>query len=303
MQRSRQLSCKKLTSVVRTQFVRSSTGLHRLRQKSVNQDSVAICNKFQSLDDKHLYVVCDGHGDYGHLVSNFITTQFPINFQNALQSRRSELERVPTALHETIKRLDTDLETTGIDTCLSGSTAVVVYVTGDKLFVAHVGDSRAVMGSKYGSHWVTNQITADHKPEHFDETQRIMRKGGEVRRTTDSSRNPTGPYRVWLAGQDSPGLAMSRSIGDGHAKQAGVIADADVKVVSVTADDRFLLIATDGLWEYIDSEEAVTIVARKADRGSFEEACDALVEEAHLRWRRVGQSVDDISVVLVVLET
>lgn len=289
-------------SIVKAQFARSRTGSHRQRQKPVTQDSYAVSNRFQGRECDHFFVVCDGHGDYGHLVSTYITESLPSTFGKVFLQNRRDLELVSQSLQGCLKKLESELPTSNIDTCLSGTTVVAAFISENRLFVAHIGDSRAVIGSKYGSHWVPSQLTEDHKPENSDEARRILRNGGEVRKNLDSCRNPTGPYRVWLLGQDGPGLAMSRSIGDGYAKQAGVIADPDFKAVVLTPEDRFLVIATDGLWEVIDTEEVVNIVARKADRNSIEEAADDLVNEAHMRWRKMGDSVDDITVLVVVLE-
>mmetsp|Transcript_34003 Transcript_34003/g.59264 ORF Transcript_34003/g.59264 Transcript_34003/m.59264 type:complete len:386 (-) Transcript_34003:45-1202(-) len=305
MQRSRvKLSSKllKSTSKVKTQFARSRTGSHRQRQKPITQDSLAICNSFQGRECDHLFMVCDGHGDYGHLVSNFITQNLPTLFGTAYLQSRRDLEAVINNLQCVIEKLENELMSSNIDTALSGSTLVTAFVSGDRLFLAHLGDSRVAMGSKYGSHWIASQLTTDHKPENSEETKRILRHGGEVRRSLDSYRNPSGPYRVWLPGQDGPGLAMSRSIGDRYAKEAGVVASPEIKSLIIAPQDRFLIIASDGIWDVIGTEEAVNIVARKLESMSLEESADALVDEAHLRWRRDCESVDDITVIVVVFD-
>ena len=68
------------------------------------------------------------------------------------------------------------------------------------------------------------QLTKDQKPEDPEETQRIVKAGGRVDKLTDEAGNPVGPYRVWRAHHNTPGLAMSRSIGDRIGKSLGVIA-------------------------------------------------------------------------------
>ena len=57
-------------------------------------------------------------------------------------------------------------------------------------------------------------MTKDHKPNNKDEKSRIKACGGRVQRSVGRSGLQTGSWRVWLKDKDSPGLAMSRSIGD-----------------------------------------------------------------------------------------
>jgi hypothetical protein len=64
-----------------------------------------------------------------------------------------------------------------------------------------------------------------------------------------------GPARVWLKNQQIPGLAMSRSICDTVAKQAGCISTPEVFEVDLGADVRFIVLASDGLWEFMSNQE------------------------------------------------
>jgi len=64
-----------------------------------------------------------------------------------------------------------------------------------------------------------------------------------------------GPVRVWLQDEDVPGLAMTRSIGDGIAKDIGVTAEPEIKSYFITDEDKFLLVASDGIWEYISNDK------------------------------------------------
>ena len=65
------------------------------------------------------------------------------------------------------------------------------------------------------------------------------------------------PFRVWSPVVDLPGLAMSRSIGDGMAKGLGVIAEPEIKIFYTTPESKlaFIALASDGIWDVIDSNE------------------------------------------------
>ena len=67
--------------------------------------------------------------------------------------------------------------------------------------------------------------------------------------------------RVWLdADFTSIGLAMGRSIGDHAVKAIGVIAEPEVTTYDLTSNDEFMVLASDGVWEFITSEEAINII-------------------------------------------
>eukprot|EP00828_Plagiopyla_frontata_P042350 TRINITY_DN6293_c0_g1_i4.p1 TRINITY_DN6293_c0_g1~~TRINITY_DN6293_c0_g1_i4.p1 ORF type:complete len:140 (+),score=18.37 TRINITY_DN6293_c0_g1_i4:49-468(+) len=68
------------------------------------------------------------------------------------------------------------------------------------------------------------ELSKDHKPEQPKELARILRMGGRVEPIVDweGGGGYLGPNRVWLQGQNFPGLAMSRSFGDSIASSVGV---------------------------------------------------------------------------------
>lgn len=66
-------------------------------------------------------------------------------------------------------------------------------------------------------------------------------------------------------------------------------------------EDEFIVIATDGVWEFITPEEAVALVAKQKDP---KESCQALVDLAYQRWIEEEEGiVDDITCVVVFLAT
>jgi len=76
-----------------------------------------------------------------------------------------------------------------------------------------------------------------------------------------------------------------------------VIPNPDVRVHTIHPSDRFFILATDGVWEFISSDEAVSIVAKSY---SPEEACEALAKSARKRWITEEEGVvDDITIVVV----
>lgn len=104
-------------------------------------------------------------------------------------------------------------------------------------------------------------LTRDHKPNSPEELERIDEAGGRVARLQDESGEEVGPHRVWLRYAWIPGLAMSRALGDALAHRVGVSSVPEISTHEISASDRFLILASDGIWEFITNEEAVMIAA------------------------------------------
>lgn len=131
-------------------------------------------------------------------------------------------------------KVENDLKETKLDIRFSGSTANLIILLDKKLICVNCGDSRAILNirkhdkakckvsTKTGSDqedWYVLALSQDHKPELEEERRRIINCNGRVEKyNTDE-----GPFRVWLKDEDTPGLAMSRSLGDSVAKTVGVI--------------------------------------------------------------------------------
>lgn len=163
------------------------------------------------------------------------------------------------------------------------------------------------------------QLTHEHKPEDKEEAQRIMDAGGRIKRITDTEGNRVGPYRVWESHSNSPGLTLSRSIGDNVAKSIGVIATPDIShCILDESNDLFIVIGSDGLWDSMNNEDVIRYIEcyrEKSNRSikknkeipTLSNSCIAhlLCEEARVRWLAIVEeddvSIDDISCIILEL--
>ncbi|XP_073055444.1 probable protein phosphatase 2C 59 isoform X3 [Primulina eburnea] len=154
----------------------------------------------------------------------------------------------------------------------AGSTASTAILVGDRLLVANVGDSRAVI-SRGGK---AIAVSRDHKPDQTDERQRIEDAGGFVMWA--------GTWRVGGV------LAVSRAFGDRLLKQY-VVADPEIREEKVDDTLEFLILASDGLWDVVTNQEAVSMTKPIQEP---EEAAKRLMQEAYKRG-----SADNITIVVV----
>lgn len=189
-----------------------------------------------------------------------------------------------------------------VDCAISGITLSAAFLRGDELYVGNAGDCRAVIGrlkGKKGSGvYEAIDLTVDHRPDRPDEKSRIEKCGGRVEPVKLQNHDEyVGPMRVWKGKSNVPGLNVSRSLGDIIAHSAGVSSQPEFTHTQLDKKDAFLILATDGVWEWTSSQEAVDIVAQDDDA---ESACERLARESYARWERNGEGIADDTTAIVV---
>ncbi|XP_008242180.1 PREDICTED: protein phosphatase 2C 77 [Prunus mume] len=165
-------------------------------------------------------------------------------FSNCFLKVDAEIGGAPkgTNVSNTCTSGDYDLQPIAPETV--GSTAVVTVICPTHIIVANCGDSRAVLCRGK----VAVPLSVDHKPNREDECARIEAAGGKVIQWNGS--------RVFGV------LAMSRSIGDRYLKP-WIIPDPEAVFVSREKEDECLILASDGLWDFMTNQEACDIARRR----------------------------------------
>lgn len=278
---------------------KTQTGSVMGKKKKHNQDNWLISQKVQGCKGQYLLAVCDGHGDKGHKVSALIRKYLPNTVEESLTEGQDS--KLPALFSAGIKSMISIIEKSEIDLNFSGSTLTAVLIRGKFLVCGNIGDSRVIIGSKDNSNaWHAFEVSSDQKPSRSDEASRIVNAGGVIRQYRSITGENTGPLRVWSIDKDVPGLAMTRSIGDLASKKNGIISEPEMTTVHLTADDKFIIIATDGIWEFISSEEAVNLIKDVWAQGKSEACCEKLLQVSISRWENEGM-VDDITVLVAFL--
>lgn len=302
-------------------------------KKGPNQDSMILWENFGSREDTVFLGVFDGHGPYGHIVGRRVRDSLPSMLINqwhellsveslnidgndtdvtvsykysddANQLQKEEEPKIFSAWRESYLRafkvMDKELKLhPALDCFCSGTTAVTIVKQGQDLMIAHVGDSRAVMGtiSPNGS-LSAIQLTIDLKANLPEEAERIKQCKGRVIALEDEPH----VHRVWLPNENTPGLAMTRAFGDFCLKEFGVIAIPEVTYRSLTSRDQFIVLATDGVWDVLSNREVVKIVFSAPTRAS---SAKMVVDSAVRAWRRKfpTSKIDDCAVVCMYLDS
>jgi adenylate cyclase len=135
----------------------------------------------------------------------------------------------------------------GPDDLSSGGTATVLYISGQELHVANVGDIEAILISSNGQH---RQLTRKHDPAESGERERIREAGGYVSRQ----------------GRLNDVLEVSRAFGY-YMHMPSVIAAPHTYNYQITESDELIVIATKEFWDYVTVDVAVD--AARAEKGDL----------------------------------
>ena len=95
---------------------------------------------------------------------------------------------------------------------------------------------------------------------------------------------------------------MSRSVGDFIAHSIGVAIEPEVMRFELSSEDKFMIIASDGVWEFLSNEAIAKIVWPFYIKNSPEQAGNAIVRAAAQKWRENDTVIDDITCVTIFLE-
>lgn len=239
-------------------------------------------------DANSFFAVYDGHG--GSTVARYSGR----NVHRRLITEESYLEkRFEKALKQAFLGTDEDMRS---DPAFmhdpSGCTAVAALITEDgKIYVANAGDSRSVL-SLQGT---AKPLSFDHKPQNETEMQRIKAAGGYIE-----------------YGRVNGNLALSRALGDfdfkknyslGPERQI-ITSDPDITVHEITEEDEFLVIACDGIWDCLSSQQVINIVRRQVAEGKeLSDICEIILDRCLSQDSSVqgGIGCDNMTLIIVAL--
>uniref|UniRef100_A0A7S2U5W4 PPM-type phosphatase domain-containing protein n=1 Tax=Lotharella oceanica TaxID=641309 RepID=A0A7S2U5W4_9EUKA len=273
---------------------RSNKGHVPYNPDKVNQDRFVIKFNVGGNTEVALFGVFDGHGEHGHHVSSFVKTALPKHLSAHELIAKDPEKAIIQATADMVQELDR----MSINTTFSGTTAIYAVKVGNKLYVANIGDSRCALGrrTKEGKYAAIG-LSEDQKPDNPEEQKRILAAGGRVEPLPGMPGEDCGPHRVWLRNVDVPGLAMSRSIGDKISQRVGVISVPEIKTHELTGDDHFIVLASDGVWEFMENQEVVSFVGERLS--DLKTASVELAQRANEKWKQNEEVIDDITCVIV----
>jgi Leucine-rich repeat (LRR) protein/serine/threonine protein phosphatase PrpC len=221
------------------------------------EDAIVVRDKVRK--DIGAFAVFDGHG--GYRTATACAYIFACACEEKAQMTQLFIKQVIQRVTESIRKANWPC----------GSTAIVALKEGRRAIFGHLGDARGVIVRSDGT---IKFQTADHKPTVREEYERIRNQGSKV-----------------MMGRTMGMLAVTRAIGDFRIN--GVGREPDISSVQIEDDDRWMVLACDGVWDVV-IERCLGDLARTS-RSAQEFAYNLRNTAFSL------QSLDNISVIIVDL--
>lgn len=182
----------------------------------------------------------------------------------------------------------------------ASSTGVTALLFKNLLTVAHIGDSKACIARIHNDEVHPEWLTVDHKPDMPIELRRIQASGGSLAYLHGNKPYIRGGdfFKRQALGEHPKQLNYSRAFGGKDLKMFGLSAEPDISHFEVTADDRLVLIGSDGLWDVLNPRIACELAlrARREGRSATADIVQATINEMPVCGVR-----DNITVIAIFL--
>ena len=308
--------------------------------KDYNEDKISISSLVKKLITSKLktwpkisyFAVFDGHG--GEECSQFLKD----NFLKYLTENKNFPFDIKLSMVEAFQKVEEAFFkakcSDNIEECdKSGSCALVAIFFDNKIYIANIGDSRAILSINGGTK--VKQLTVDHKPDNMKEFERAIKNGSKIYLddNDDPYRDPeklefikdkSELEKMKLITQNSnedkvfrvypSDLAVMRTVGDIKAKKkefggipGTIINIPDVFIFDINSNDDFIVMGCDGIFDDLSNQEIINaawmVFKNRAKDKNYDinelssEACDIIIKFAMEK-----QSTDNLSCIIIGLE-
>ena len=308
--------------------------------KDYNEDRVSVCSlvkkpsssKMKTWPKISYFAIFDGHG--GEECSEFLKN----NYMNYLIENANFPFDIKLSMIESFQKIEDDFfklkcKDNLEDSDKSGSCALVSVIFDNKIYIANIGDSRAIMSIGGGTK--VKQLTADQKPDNIKEFERALKNGSKI--YLDDNDDPDRDeskiefikdkaelekmkeikenskeekiFRVYPSD-----LAVMRTVGDIKAKKkefggipGTIINIPEVYIFDINSSDDFIVMGCDGIFDDLSNQEIVnaawTVFKHRATEKNYDiheltqEACDLVI-----KFGLEKQTTDNLSCIIIGLE-
>ena len=202
-----------------------------IRFRDYMEDKSRVIENFNKNINNILFCLFDGHG--GGEVSKYLQNNFYTHMKSYLPFDEINFENFFKNVF-----LDIDNKLKELNYYQVGSTACILYITIENnkkfLYCANVGDTRCILIKKNE----VKRLSYDDRANDENEYNRIIKEGGVV-------------FDGRVCGQ----LMLSRAFGDWELKSFGVSCIPHVIKYEINESDKYLIIASDGVWDVVNDYE------------------------------------------------
>jgi len=276
-------------------------GVARMRGQRGTRDPLPAQDNFSMTRvsaDISVFVVCDGHGPFGHVAAFRVVQSLPKLIADAL-SADSTARRLPEhCLLKAFERANADLLTfsahQNLDLGKSGTACTVALRICGDVQVAWLGDTRAMVATVTKDRQKVDLMSPTHTTADNKEHQRVRSQGAILRAVPSG----TGPLRIFAQGERGPGLLVTRALGDTSATILGVAWQPDIRKMSFSSTPGLVVLGSGGLWDMLDDGTGNLPLRLMLEDGELWEcgpgsAARCLVENAQQQWRQFADALCD----------
>ena len=288
-------------------------------QLKLNQDSYIIQRDINYIKNFNIFAIFDGHGFNGNIISEYLKENLinKIGQHPKIKSLKN-LEYIYSQfvkdnykiIREIFFELDNELLNNEklIDINLSGSTCILLIQIGDNIISANIGDSKAILvyedinvsncADEYNK-YKSIKLSRDCTPYIETEKMRIIMNGGNVIQLKNSINQENGPLRIYLKGDNIPGLSITRSFGDRIGKKIGMISNPVINEYTLNKSVKFIIIASSGVWKFIKEKEILNFGIKYYLINDPDNFCNIIANKASELWKQNTGNIDDITIIVI----
>ena len=309
--------------------------------KDYNEDKIIVSSLLKKPTSSKLktwpkisyFAIFDGHG--GEECSEFLKE----NYDKYLIENKNFPFDIKLSMIETFQKIEEDFfklkckENSFEDSDKSGSCALVAIIFDNKVYIANIGDSRAIMSINGGTK--VKQLTVDHKPDNIKEFERALKTGSKIYLDDNDDpfrdestlefikdkielekmkeiKNNTDDEKIFRVYPSD--LAVMRTIGDIKAKKkefggipGTIINIPDIFIFEINSNDDFIVLGCDGIFDDLSNEEIVNaawlVFKNRGKEKNYDihelsmEACDIII-----KYGLEKQTTDNLSCIIIGLE-
>ena len=307
--------------------------------KETNEDKIIVVNQIKKPASSKMktwpkisyFGIFDGHGGEG--CADFLKD----NFLNYLSENKNFPFDIKLSLTETFEKIEEAFFKQKCSDTLeksdrSGSCALVTIIFDNKIYIANIGDSRAIMSVNGGIK--VKALTNDHKPNNPKEYERAIKNGSKV--YADDNDEPHSDISKLIFIKDKSefekykkkenskeeiifreypsDLAVMRTIGDIKAKKkeyggipGSIINKPDIFIYDISSNNDFIVMGCDGIFDDLSNQEvsdaAWHIFKNESKEKNYDihelsqDACDMIIKYALEK-----QTSDNVSCIIIGLE-
>lgn len=271
----------------------------KIGRRATQEDRFDACPSVLGNDDLQFYGVFDGTvGDYA---SQYAQNSFFPHLVDGLEKDPSK-ESMEKAMRNAYRKTDESFleiaKRNGYH--YAASTSVTVLLHKNLLTVGHLADSKAALGWVGGEgEFVGKFLTKDHKPDMYEELARIEASGGRLVYLRGRPFLQGGDFKERvLRGEKPMQLNYSRAFGGKDLKPFGLSSEPDINHFEIEEKHRYLVLASDGVWDVMDASFAMMLVFAALQKGV--DPAEYLVDEALSLQNAIGK-IDNATAIVVHL--